>query len=411
MSVGIEAINVYGGRAVLDVRRLFEARGLDLSRFEGLMIKRKAVGFPWEDPVTNAVNAAKPIVDAMAPEDRERIELIITATESGIDFGKALSTYVHHYLGLSRRCRLFEVKQACYGGTAALQMAVNFVASGLSPGAKALVIATDVAGAAVKHTYVEPTQGVGAVAMIVGDRPAILELDLGANGYHSYEVMDTCRPTTEIETGDADLSLLSYLDCLEHCFGAYSARVEGADFVDTFDYLCFHTPFGGMVKGAHRMMLRKLKRQGPEAAEADFQRRLLPSFTHCWEIGNIYSATVYLALCGLIESGDFSVPRRIGLFSYGSGCSSEFYSGVVPAGAQERVRACRIGEALASRHALSMEEYDRVIEANLSWRFGLHDRQMDTTPFADLYAGQFDGRGLLVLRGAAANYQRQYAWS
>lgn len=68
--------------------------------------------------------------------------MVITATESGLDFGKSLSTYIHAHLGLSRRCRLFEVKQACYGGTAALQMAANFVAAQVSPGAKALVIAT-----------------------------------------------------------------------------------------------------------------------------------------------------------------------------------------------------------------------------------------------------------------------------
>ena len=58
-----------------------------------------------------------------------------------------MSTYVHHYLGLNRNCRLFELKQACYSGTAGFQMAVNFILSQTSPGAKALVIATDIARA------------------------------------------------------------------------------------------------------------------------------------------------------------------------------------------------------------------------------------------------------------------------
>src|SRR5262245_54871251 len=128
MSVGIEAINVYAARASLDVRQLFEARGLDMQRFSNLMMTEKSVNLPCEDPVTNAVNAAKPIVDGLAPEDRDRIELLIVGTESGLDFAKPISTYIHEYLGLSRRCRSFETKHACYGGTAAFQMAARFVA-------------------------------------------------------------------------------------------------------------------------------------------------------------------------------------------------------------------------------------------------------------------------------------------
>jgi polyketide biosynthesis 3-hydroxy-3-methylglutaryl-CoA synthase-like enzyme PksG len=256
MRVGIESIDFYGGRLYLDIRQLFEARGLDLRRFDNLMLQRKAIALSCEDPVTLAVNAARGLLERMNPLERDRIELLIVATESGLDFGKSLGTYVHDYLRLPRTCRLFEVKQACYGGTAALQMAASFVAAQASPGARALVIATDLAKAAIRGSYVEPSQGAGAVAMLVSDRPDILELDFGANGYHSYEVMDSCRPTAEIETGDSDLSLIAYLDCLEHSYAAYAAKVEGADFKETFDYLAFHTPFPGMVKGAHRMLMR-----------------------------------------------------------------------------------------------------------------------------------------------------------
>jgi polyketide biosynthesis 3-hydroxy-3-methylglutaryl-CoA synthase-like enzyme PksG len=410
VAVGIEAIHAYGGRVVMDVRALFEARGLSLSRFDNLMMRRKAVALSCEDPVTNAVNAAKPIVAGLSEAEKASIELVITASESGIDFGKAMASYVHHYLGLSRRGRLFETKQACYAGTAALQMAATWVASGAAPGAKALIIATDVAGAAAKQTYAEPSQGTGAVAMLVGDRPEILALDFGANGYHSYEVMDTCRPAVNLETGDPDLSLWSYLDCLEKSYEAYAARIDGADFQRTFDYLAFHTPFAGMVKGAHRMMMRKLKQAPPAESEADFQRRVEPSLRYCVEIGNIYSATLYLALCSLVDYGDFRTPRRVGLFSYGSGCSSEFFSGVIPERAQARLRSLRIAEALESRHQLSMPEYEAALDAAAAWGFGVKDQDVDLTPYADLYRDHFAGRGLLVLQ-RVKNYHREYGWS
>lgn len=410
MRVGIESINFYGGRTVLDIRMLFEARQLDLRRFDNLMLQRKSVALPCEDPITLAVNAAKPLVDALTPEERARIELLVVGTESGVDFGKSLSTYVHHYLGLGRTCRLFEVKQACYGGTAALQMATGFVASQAAPGAKALVIGTDIGRATIRGSYVEPSQGAGSVAMLVGDNPETFELDFGANGYHGYEVMDTCRPAADIETGDSDLSLIAYLECLEHSFAEYARRVDGADFVGTFDYLAFHTPFPGMVKGAHRMLLRKLKGAAPAVADADFARRVTPSLRYCTEIGNIYSATVYLALCGLIDGADLSQPRRIGVYSYGSGCCGEFFSGVAGPQSQAKLGALRKAAALADRHVLTMPEYELLLDAGLEWIFGVKDKEVDLTAYRALYDRALAGRGLLVLK-RVKHYHREYEWS
>jgi polyketide biosynthesis 3-hydroxy-3-methylglutaryl-CoA synthase-like enzyme PksG len=410
MRVGIEAINAYTGPACIDVRALFRARGLDLERFDNLLMERKSIALPCEDAVTYAVNAAKPLIDGLPAEERQRVELVITATESGLDFGKSLATYVHAQLGLGRRCRLFEVKQACYAGTAALQMAAAWVASGASPGAKALVIATDTSRSAAKHTYAEPSQGVAAVALLVSEHPDVLELDFGANGYHGYEVMDTCRPAPDVETGDPDLSLLSYLDCLEQSYAAYCERVEGVDLRTTFDYLAFHTPFAGMVRGAHRQLMRRSAQATPQAIAADFEARVGPSLRHCVQVGNVYSATLYLALCGVIEYGHFDGPRRIGLFSYGSGCSSEFYSGVVPPGASAKLAPLALGQRIAQRVELDIPEYDRILDLNAAWTFGRKDGEVDLAPFAALYERQFAGQGKLVLR-AIKDYHREYGWS
>ncbi len=267
VSAGIEAMNVFGGTAYLDVMELAKYRHLDTARFENLLMKEKAVALPYEDPVTFGVNAAKPIIDALTEAEKDRIELLITCSESGIDFGKSLSTYIHEYLGLNRNCRLFEIKQACYSGTAGFQMAVNFILSQTSPGAKALVIASDISrfliaegGDALSEdwSYAEPSAGAGAVAVLVGENPEVFQIDPGANGYYGYEVMDTCRPIPDSEAGDSDLSLMSYLDCCEQAFLEYQKRVPGASYQDTFQYLAYHTPFGGMVKGAHRTMMRKV---------------------------------------------------------------------------------------------------------------------------------------------------------
>src|SRR5437588_5496780 len=138
-------MNVFAGSAYVNVEKLAMHRKLDMTRFAKLLMKEKTVALPYEDPITFGLNAAKPLIDAMSPDEKDRIEMVITCTESSFDFGKSMSTYFHKLLGLNRNCRLFELKNACYSGVAGLEMAVNFVLSQVSPGAKALVIATDMA--------------------------------------------------------------------------------------------------------------------------------------------------------------------------------------------------------------------------------------------------------------------------
>lgn len=423
-AVGIEAMNVYGGCAVVDVMELARYRGHDLARFQNLLMYQKSVAMPFEDPVSFAINAAKPIVDALSEQDRQSIELLITCSESGIDFGKSMSTYVHHYLGLGRNCRLFEIKQACYSGTAGFQMAVSFVLSAASPGAKALVIATDLSRLLVTGQddaltmgwdFFEPSGGAGAVAMLVSDQPKIFTLDVGASGYYSYEVMDTCRPLPDSEAGNADLSLLSYLDCCDQTFVQYRERVPDADYRLSFDYLCFHTPFGGMVKGAHRNMMRKhASGVSRDTIEQDFERRVQPALEHCQRVGNIMGGTVLLSLASAIDHGDFRQARRVGLFSYGSGCSSEFYSGFADIESQQRLRKMGIGDALDARHRLSMSEYETVLAGGRSIAFGTRDAQMDrqivpAVEQALKNRAQATGQPRAVLR-EIRGYHRRYDW-
>ncbi len=91
-------------------------------------------------------------------------------------------------------------------------------------------------------SYAEPSGGAGAVAMLISETPYLFQVDVGANGYYGYEVMDTCRPIPDSEAGNADLSLLSYLDCCEQTFLEYQRRVAEVDYQQTFQYLCYHTP-------------------------------------------------------------------------------------------------------------------------------------------------------------------------
>ena len=67
--VGIEAINVFAGHAYVDVDKLARHRGLDTTRFANLLMKQKTVALPYEDPISFGINAARPLIEAMRPEE------------------------------------------------------------------------------------------------------------------------------------------------------------------------------------------------------------------------------------------------------------------------------------------------------------------------------------------------------
>ncbi|MEV6118582.1 hydroxymethylglutaryl-CoA synthase [Streptomyces sp. NPDC052109] len=405
MGYGIEALNVYAGVAQIPVAALFTGRGLDEARLANLDMRRRSIGLPFEDPVTNAVNAAKPIVDALPPAERDAIEVLVTSTESGLDLSKSVTSYVHEYLGLGRHCRMLEVKQACYAATGTLQLAAGYLASGASPGAKALIIATDVALVDERAGYAEPATGHGAAAILLGDRPTVLELDLGAFGLYGYETLDSARPTPEFDIADVDRSLFAYLDCLTHSFADYRSRVDGVDFRTAFDHLAMHTPFSGLVRAAHRKLMREAAVPAREI-DADFERRVRPSLRFPSEVGNLCSGSVYLALASLLSTADIPGGARVGLYSYGSGCAAEFFSGVVDHGSAAAVRAMDIDGRLARRRELTFEEYATLLPESLKALVPAQHRVIDV----DRYAAYLPAGEALLVHTGTKDFHRTYEW-
>lgn len=406
-AVGIEKLNVYAGVAAIDTEALFRGRGLDLERIGNIQQTRRSLGLGFEDPVTNAVHAAKPIVDQMG-EAAGRIEMLIVSSESGVDYSKSLSSYVHKYLGLGPHCRFLEVKQACYGATAALQMALGYLASGLSPGAKALVIATDISLVDARAGYAEPSTGFGAVAMLLGEQPEVLTMDRGAFGIYSYETMDSARPTPTQDIADVDRSLFAYLDCLSNSFKDYRSRVPEADFVGSFGQLCMHTPFAGLVQAGHRKMMRDEARMvDPALVQIDFARRLMPSLVYPKQVGNLCSGSLYLALASLIENRVGDEPVRVGLYAYGSGCSSEFMSGVIDQRSRAALAPFGIAKALAARTMVSFGQYEELLKTTLNAIVPVESRTVPIHHYEPLLPKV---RPRMLALAKIEQYQRHYEW-
>jgi hydroxymethylglutaryl-CoA synthase len=368
MSIGVQAIHAYAPQYALPLRALAEARGVapeKLSR--GLGVQAMAVAAPCEDVVTLAATAASRCLRAAAVDPRE-IGLLIVATETGVDHSKPVGIFVHELVGVGPRCRVYEIKHACYGGTAALMTAADWVRANRARARRALVVAADIARYALGSPG-EPTQGAGAVAMLVGPEPQALFLSEDS-GVHAANVYDFWRPLERREAlVDGKFSIECYLDALMGAFQAYRALerpslVAGEGLVDRLARVLYHTPFPRMAAKAHRRLLEADRGMVTDAAHESSYRELVePSLAGVAQIGNTYTASLYVCLATLLEDeGRTLTGRRIGLFSYGSGCCAEFFTGTIPAGAGA-ARATGIRDVLAGRRMIDVPTYERMLAA------------------------------------------------
>jgi hydroxymethylglutaryl-CoA synthase len=352
MKIGIDLISFHTPSYVLDLRILAEKRGADPEKFiTGIGQERMAVVPPDQDIVTLAANAALPVVEKAG---RENIELLIFATESGVDQSKAAALFCHGLLGLPSTCRCIEVKEACYGATASLRMAAAMVAA--RPHTKALVLAADIARYDLASPG-EPTQGAGAVAMLVSTHPRILALD-PESGFHAEDIMDFWRPNYREEAlVDGKYSTKMYLTTLVNAWQNYKAA-SGRGLADHVHY-CFHLPF---TKIAYKSFSRLCKAEGiAEPPQAELDRLLAPALQYNRLTGNTYAACVFEALCALLDNAPEALDdQRIGLFSYGSGCMAEFFSGVIQRGYREHLFTDQHRAMLDTRTPVTYRQYEDI---------------------------------------------------
>lgn len=357
MRAGIEAMGLYTPRHVLDLRTLAASRGIAAEKFtEGLGQSWMAVPSPDEDVVTMAANAA---LTALEGVDRGKIDTLIFATESGIDQSKAAAIYVHSLLGLPSRCRTFEVKQACCSSTAALQMALSHVL--LRPESKALIVASDIARYGI-GTPGEPTQGAGAIAMVVSANPRVMEIHPEA-GFYTEDVMDFWRPNYLDEAlVDGKYSIRVYLKALEESWRDFHEQTK-LDFRD-FHRFCYHMPFSKMAAKAHLHLARVTGNGETPAAALDAQIRDAQEYNR--QVGNCYTASLYIGLLSLLEtSAEDLSGRRVGFFSYGSGCMGSFFSGTVQAGYRSVLPIEAHRRMFAERRVIDLPVYEQFYSHRL----------------------------------------------
>ncbi|MDF7638530.1 hydroxymethylglutaryl-CoA synthase [Lactobacillus sp. ESL0791] len=355
MQIGIDRIGMYTPNKYIDLVDLAHARNEDPAKFLiGIGQKEMSVADETQDAVSMGINATLRYFDRI---DSAKVGLLLLATESGVDQSKSGSLFINSALGLGPDVRTFEIKEACFGLTAALVTARDYIQA--HPDKTAIVIGSDIARYGLK-TAGEVTQGAGSISLLVKKDPGILALDPQSSAC-SADINDFWRPNeSKLALVDGKFSTAIYLDFFKTTFTAYQ-KMTGLKTND-FAALIYHLPFSKMGLKANRIAVA-----GQDEVTT---KRLNNSFTASIQlgqrIGNTYTAALYFSLLSLLENGALAPSARIGLFSYGSGAMGEFLSGKVIIGHQNMLMRGSDEQQLQKRRKLTIAEYEEVFTQALT---------------------------------------------
>ncbi|ORX91964.1 hydroxymethylglutaryl-CoA synthase [Basidiobolus meristosporus CBS 931.73] len=398
-NVGIKAMEIYFPKKYVEQADMEQFDGVSAGKYT-LGLGQNKLGFcdDREDIHSISLTVVQNLVEhyGISYNDIGRLEV---GTETILDKAKSCKTVLMQLFADSGNFEVegIDTTNACYGGTAALSNAVNWVESSSWDGRYALVVAADIAIYAKGPA--RPTGGTAAVALLVGpDAPIVIEK--GLRSTFVEHVYDFYKPdlASEYPIVDGKLSVECYARALDNCYPKYLARLAKKENLqnpglENFDYLLFHSPYTKLVAksfarlGFHDFLanhedpryaaVQEFKGLLPEETYTNrdlekafigvtktmFNQKVAPSLTTAKNIGNTYCASLYGCLASLICGTPYETlaGKRVGMFSYGSGSSSTLFSLRVVGSTEEMAKILDLQSRLDSRIAASPEEFDKAM--------------------------------------------------
>jgi hydroxymethylglutaryl-CoA synthase len=357
--IGLDHLAVYSPNQYLPLERLAEARNVDPQKFTiRLGIKEMSIASPGDDVVTMGANAGYRVIKeaGISPED---IGMLIVGTESSEDKAKPAAIFVHDLLEISNSCRVYDIIHACAAGTYGVLAAIDWLQN--PKNRYALVIASDIARYD-RETLAEPTQGAGAVAMLISKNPRLMIIEelakYSKNVYDFWKPIDRKYPMVK-----GAYSIQCYMEAAKKCFNKININKKSA--------FIYHTPFPKLVQHAHELVSKMIDQDMDWKYHYD--EKVADSIIFPARMGNIYAGSSWLGLYSLIENyyrKNANMPNRTDeiaskydgcyIFSYGSGCGSVLIRGEFIETSSIMAENFTLKEELDNRTLLSVEEYEAL---------------------------------------------------
>ncbi|GAA1221921.1 hypothetical protein [Rhodoglobus aureus] len=243
-------------------------------RVQGVVGRSFRMRGPGQSVYTLAANAVWRLIRDY-DIDPARVGMLALGTESSSDNSAGAiiikgmindALLAHGRPELARDCEVPEFKHACLGGVYGLKAALRYLSAD-GAGRLAIVVCADIAEYAIGSSG-EPTQGAGAVAMLVDGDAKLLEVDLAGSGSDSeYRMVDFRKPFARFHQPPRDdgqmqdlpvfngrYSTSCYIDATHHAMEAMltkrvARRGDGyrpVDYFDEVDAVFMHRPYHRM---------------------------------------------------------------------------------------------------------------------------------------------------------------------
>lgn len=365
-NVGIIAMELYFPSQYVDQTALEKFDGASAGKYT-IGLGQKKMGFcsDREDINSICMTALHRLIERqnLNLHDIGRLEV---GTETIIDKSKSVKSFLMTLFAKEGATDIegIDTTNACYGGTAALFNAINWMESSSWDGRKAIVVAGDIA--VYGKGPARPTGGAGAVAILIGpDAPLVF--DRGVRASYMTHAYDFYKPdlASEFPFVDGKLSIHCYLSALDNCYNLFCKKMRKIDpdfkGLLSLDGMLFHSPYSKLVqKSLARVCFNDFLNASEEKREIQFpglsefknhkledtyfdrdvekafmtyslelfENKTKPSLNIAQNVGNMYTPSLYGGLVSYLTSKNPQelTGKKIGLFSYGSGLASTMYS-------------------------------------------------------------------------------------
>lgn len=228
-------------------------------------------------------------------------------------------------------------------------------------------------------------------------------------------VYDFYKPdlTSEYPIVDGHFSITCYTRALDQCYQTYNKKfvnrgnfvnghsnghangvqTEEATGLDRFAYIAFHAPTCKLVQKSYARLLyndflasptdeefssldeavksieyqksltdKTVEKTFMSLTKKKFIERVYPGTLAARLVGNMYTASVYSSLASILSEipADKLQGQRIGVFSYGSGLASSFFSVKVVGDVSSIAKTLDLKNAIEQRQKVDPQTYDDV---------------------------------------------------
>jgi hydroxymethylglutaryl-CoA synthase len=286
---------------------------------------------PNHSVYTMAANAVIRLIDQY-DVDPGRVKFLGLGTESSTDnsagaiivkgmVDKALAA--RGKAPISRSCEVPEFKHACLGGVYGMKGAIRHLALD-GAGSQAIVVCADIAEYA-RRSSGEPTQGAGAVAMLLEENPKLAIVDLiGSGSASDYRVMDFRKPMArfcgqdrsethqvqDFPVFNGKYSTTCYIDETLHALNdMYEKRqLNAIEHLRSLSTLFLHRPYRRMPETGWAMSYLFALGQGKSEDRAELA-------SYCYEAGVDVQALM-AEMCSKPEVSSLANPEQLSYEAY-----------------------------------------------------------------------------------------------